>query len=149
MFMVLESKEEHASNKKERSCILKKIYMALNNAFKPAQTEEVHTVVTGRDEMYESFNVDKYKIVCTLDKHTCSICGDLDGQVFNAKDRKVGVNAPPFHQDCRCVDVPHCPNMKDGERIARDAQGNNYYVSATMNYNQWKKSLITDEKESS
>ena len=28
---------------------------------------------------------------------TCSVCGKLDGKVFNLKDAKTGVNYPPLH----------------------------------------------------
>lgn len=141
------SNDEPISDKKERICLRKKLSAILRNALKPVKVEEEHTI-TERDEMYEDFNVEKYKIVCTLDMETCSICGDLDGQVFDTKDRKVGVNAPPFHKDCRCVDVPYFDDFKLGGRIARNAQGKSYYLPYHMNYNEWKKSLKTDDEES-
>ncbi len=148
--MIMESKpvEEHIPEKKEKICFCKKISMILRNAFKPVHTEEEQIVVTAHDEMYEDLNVEKYEIISTLDKETCSICGDFDGRIFDTKDREEGVNAPPFHKDCRCVDVPYNEHLTPGERIARDAQGKNYYVPSNMNYNQWKKSLIIDDDES-
>ena len=46
---------------------------------------------------YDELDIDKYKILATLDKRTSEICQKLDGEVFNVKDAVIGVNMPPFH----------------------------------------------------
>jgi len=42
------------------------------------------------------------QISAILDKHTCELCEDLDGEEVQIKNAKVGVNIPPFHPNDRC-----------------------------------------------
>lgn len=120
---------------------------SLYNASRLIQTEEAHMATMARDECYNELGVDRYRIVCTLDERTCPICGDYDRKVFNNPDRQEGVNCPPFHPHCRCVDAPYYDDMEPGERIARDADGEIYRVPQDMSYNEWKGKLIPDEKQ--
>ena len=32
----------------------------------------------------------------------CEICAELNGKHFAISDFKIGVNAPPMHEGCRC-----------------------------------------------
>lgn len=120
---------------------------SLYNASRLIQTEEAHMATMARDECYNELGVDRYRIVCTLDERTCPICGDYDRKVFNNPDRQEGVNCPPFHPHCRCVDAPYYDDMEPGERIARDADGEIYRVPQDMSYNEWKGKLIPDKEE--
>lgn len=62
------------------------------------------------------------------------------------KDYEVGVTAPPFHVYCRSCT---CPYFDDnyGERAARNADGDTYYVPSDMTYNNWKKSFVDGKPE--
>ena len=96
------------------------------------------------EEMHKSLGVEKYKVLATLDKGTCSVCGDMDGKVFDLSESKAGVTAPPFCERCRCTAVPYFVGDEElvGERIARDpATGKNYYVDRHMVYNTWKETV--------
>ena len=52
-----------------------------------------------------------------------------------------GVTVPPFHPHCRGTTCPHIDD-KDGERIARNADGEVYHVPANMNYKTWKATFV-------
>jgi SPP1 gp7 family putative phage head morphogenesis protein len=40
--------------------------------------------------------------ISIADSRACSMCKALNGERFKIKDRKAGVNFPPFHSWCRC-----------------------------------------------
>lgn len=85
--------------------------------------------------------VEKYQILATLDNRTSEICRDMDGKVFNVKDREVAVNMPPFHVRCRTTTIPYFDD-EDYEgltRIARGGDNKTYYVPANMTYREWEK----------
>lgn len=48
----------------------------------------------------------KYRFMA-IGQKPCPICQDLDGQVFQVKDMKPGVNAPPMHPNCHCTTAPY------------------------------------------
>ena len=77
---------------------------------------------------------EKIEILETLDSHTCEICQPLDGTVIPLAQYEPGVTVPPFHPNCRGTTCPHFADM-DGERAARNAEGQVYYVPANMTYN--------------
>lgn len=90
----------------------------------------------------DALGAEKYRILGTLDFETCSKCGKMDGKVFDLKDYKPGVNAPPFHNDCRCTIILYLEDEDIwgvGERAARDKDGNTYYVPGNMTYSKWRK----------
>lgn len=51
-------------------------------------------------DSYKKLGVEKYEIAATLDLKTSQICRDMDGRVFEYKDYKIGITAPPFHPNC-------------------------------------------------
>lgn len=55
----------------------------------------------------EDLNVKKYEILAAMDNQTCSKCKKMNGKVFDIKDYKPEVTAPPFCKKCRCTVVPH------------------------------------------
>lgn len=94
---------------------------------------------------FNDLDVEKVEIVATLDSHTSTICQDMDGQTVDMKDYEPGVTVPPFHVFCRSVTVPYFDdNFGGGERAARDADGNTYYVPDDMTYKEWKKRYVKD-----
>ena len=50
---------------------------------------------------YEEMDVDKYVFMATLDTRTSTKCQEMDGEVIPLAERKVGVNFPPLHPNCR------------------------------------------------
>ncbi len=106
-------------------------------------TESAYFSSVAQKDMFNELDVEKYQIVATLDNRTSEICSELDGKVFDMKDYEAGVTAPPFHPNCRTTTIPYFDDWEelgvDPERIARDEEGNNYYVPADMTYKEWKK----------
>lgn len=111
---------------------------ALYAARRLVMTESAAFASDAQKEVYADLDVEAYKILATLDKHTSEICRKLDGKVVNIEDYKVGATAPPFHACCRTVTVPHFDDeFESGKRAARGADGKVYYVSADLTYKEW------------
>ena len=93
-------------------------------------------------ECYKDLDVEMVEIIETLDSHTCSICGGLDGKVIPISQYEPGVTVPPFHPNCRGTTAPAIDPKYAGERAARNADGNVYYVPANMKYADWVQTFV-------
>lgn len=109
-------------------------------------TETTYFNAVATKECYKDLDVEMVEIIETLDSHTCSICGGLDGTVIPISQYEPGVTVPPFHPNCRGTTCPHYDDM-DGERAARTADGKVYYVPANMKYTDWKKAFVDGVKD--
>ena len=83
--------------KETSRALSKRLDADLKNCIRLINTEHSYFMETASQKAYDELDIDKYKILATLDKRTSKICQDLDGEVFNVKDAIVGVNMPPFH----------------------------------------------------
>lgn len=83
--------------KETSKALSKRLDADLKNCIRLIHTEHGYSMETASQKAYDELDIDKYKILATLDKRTSKICQDLDGEVFNVKDAIVGVNMPPFH----------------------------------------------------
>lgn len=92
-------------------------------------------------QSYKDLGVERVEILETLDSSTCEICRPLDGKVIPLAQYEPGVTVPPFHPNCRGTT---CPAVDDqtGQRAARNADGEVYYVPANMTYSQWEKAFV-------
>lgn len=113
-----------------------------NRAVALVQTESAYFANAAQQDSFKEIGVDKLEIVGTLDGHTCSTCGAMDGKVIDGSDAKPGITTPPYHTRCRCCTAP-AVDEKIGQRIARTLDGKNYEVPADMTYIQWHKKYIT------
>lgn len=126
-----------------------KITDAIKNRFNVSHYQAgrlVHTETTyfnavSTKQAYQDLGVEKVEILETLDSHTCEICHPLDEMVIPLAQYEPGVTVPPFHPNCRGTTCPYFDDM-DGERAARNADGDVYYVPANMTYTQWKKEFV-------
>ncbi|KYG89004.1 hypothetical protein A0U40_13330 [[Bacillus] sp. KCTC 13219] len=109
-------------------------------------TESAFFNAAAQKEAFDELDVDKYEVVATLDFKTSSICQEMDGKVFKQKDFMPGVTAHPFHPNCRSLEVPFFDDNY-GQRIARDLDGETYYVSSDMKYNDWYQTQIEKHGE--
>lgn len=99
---------------------------------------------------YQELGIKKYQILATLDNKTSLICQDMDHKVFDIKDYRVGMTAPPFHPYCRTTTIPYFEDeFTIGEqRAAKDEEtGKTYYVPASMSYQEWKQIFVNKKKE--
>lgn len=105
-------------------------------------TEMGHIAEVATADAYKEEGVEKYQYLATLESHTCEECAHLDGQIFDLKDRKDGVNYPLIHPYCRCTTVPYIEGLPDKRtRWSRDPEtGKGTYVD-NMTFDQWKKAI--------
>ena len=106
-----------------------------------AHTETTYFNGVANLEVYRDLGIEEIEILETLDRHTCEICGALDGKVIPLSQYEPGVTVPPFHPNCRGTTCPHYADMK-GERAARNADGEVYYVPSDMNYQKWLETFM-------
>ena len=83
--------------KETSKALSKRLDADLKNCIRLIHTEHSYFMEIASQKAYDELDIDKYKILATLDKRTSKICQDLDGEVFNVKDAVIGVNMPPFH----------------------------------------------------
>ena len=86
--------------------------------------------------------VEEYEIIGTLDSTTCALCGSMDGEKGRVSDFSASVSVPLFHPMCRCTTVPYFADDTDGELIARDKDGEIYYVPEDMKYEDWNEKYM-------
>lgn len=128
------------------SQIASKMNVSKANAGRLVMTESAYFSSTAQKECFKELDVERYEIVATLDGHTSDICQEMDGKVFKMSEYEEGVTAPPFHVNCRSCTAPYFDDeFAKGERIARDEEGDTYYVSADMTYKEWKKKYVKSE----
>ncbi|WP_455256727.1 minor capsid protein [Peptoniphilus asaccharolyticus] len=119
-----------------------------NHAEALLHTESARIAEEARFDNYKDLGVEKYIIVATLDHKTSSICRNMDGKVFLVKDKKVGVNYPPFHVRCRTTTAPYdLDEHSIGERAARDKNGKTIYVPKDMTYKEFYKKYIEADED--
>ena len=115
--------------------------VSFENARKLAETETAYVQEAARMNTWTKLDVERYKLVATLDSKTSSICRHMDGKVFNRKDAKAGVTMPPFHCYCRTTSIPYIKGITDDEdstRVARDPEtGKTTRVKGDLTYEKW------------
>lgn len=91
---------------------------------------------------YLESNILEYQFLATLDTRTCPVCGKLDGKIFSVKDKKIGVNCPPMHKECRCTTISVVDRSlidKTQRSAIAPATGKPIKVPASMTWKEWKK----------
>lgn len=125
----------------------KKLDVSKTAAGRLVMTESAAFASRAQEDCFKELGVEEYEIVATLDSHTSEICQDMDGKVFKMSEREIGLNAPPFHVNCRTTTVPYFNDewSKNTERAARNEDGDTYYVPDDMTYEEWKKEFVKDD----
>lgn len=126
------------SVKEASKALSKRLDVDLKNCIRLIHTEHSYFIGESTAKAYNELGVEKYQFVATLDKRTSEICQNLDGKVFDLKDRVVGVNASPLHVNCRSCEIPYIDNNYS-TRFARDNKGKRIEVSNSMTYEEWAK----------
>ena len=133
------------SSKKVAQRVATRMNASYKNAVRLVQTEHSYCMNEASKYTYEDLNIEKYEFLATLDRRTCSVCGKLDGKVFNSKDAITGLNYPPLHPNDRCTTVPYYEDDEDDTRFARDKDGKRIEVPANMTYEEWAKKYINKD----
>lgn len=125
------------------SAISKQFDVSRAKAGRLVMTESAYFSSAGQKDCYKALDVERYKIVASFDKDTCSLCADMDGKVFKMPEYQVGLTAPPFHPWCRCCTCPYFEDMDGvGERWTRDEDGSTHKIPANISFDNWKKGFV-------
>lgn len=121
--------------------IQKRFNVSFSNARRLVETETAYVQEKGMLDTYEALDVEQYQILAVLDMKTSDICRHLDKKVFDKKDAKPGITAPPFHCYCRSTTTPYIDGITDGTgdtRAARDpVTGKTVFVESDLSYEAW------------
>ena len=125
----------------------KRMKVSRYNAGRLIMTESSAIYSASQKDAFKELDVERYEFVATLDSHTSETCRNMDGKIFDMKDYKVGVTAPPLHCFCRSVTVPYYEDNLGsiGERAARGADGKTYHVPANITYKEWEDTFVVDK----
>ena len=133
------------------SAMSKKLDVSKTAAGRLVMTESAAFASRAQEDCFKELDVEEYEIVATLDSHTSEICQDMDGKVFKMSERQIGVNAPPFHVNCRTTTAPHFDDWEelgiDRERVARNDKGDKYFVDGNMTYKEWEKQYVNKDAD--
>lgn len=111
-------------------------------------TESAYMSEEARKEAFKDLGVEEYIIVATLDMKTSEICREMDGKVFRMEDRKVGVNAPPFHPNCRTTISPYYDYLHGTDtRAARNKEGKTIRIPDNMTYKDWYNKYVRTDPD--
>nr|DAM62204.1 MAG TPA: minor capsid protein [Caudoviricetes sp.] len=122
----------------------RKLDVSKQNAGRLVMTEQAAFGNAAQHDCFKALDVEQFEVVETLDSHTCSLCGSMDGKHFPMSQFEVGMTAPPFHPNCRGCTCPYFDDEFDsvGKRAARGESGKTYYVPSDMTYKEWQKSFV-------
>lgn len=128
----------------------RKLDVSKQNAGRLVMTEQAAFGNAAQHDCFKALDVEQFEVVETLDSHTCSLCGSMDGKHFPMSQFEVGMTAPPFHPNCRGCTCPHFDDEFDsaGKRAARGENGKTYYVPSDMTYKEWQKSFVNGDDKS-
>ena len=129
----------------------KKLDVSKTAAGRLVMTESAAFASRAQEDCFKELDVEEYEIVATLDSHTSEICQDMDGKVFKMSERQIGVNAPPFHVNCRTTTAPHFDDWEelgiDRERVARNDKGEKYFVDGNTTYKEWEEQYVNKDAD--
>lgn len=92
---------------------------------------------------YRDAGMEKYEILATLDMRTSDICRYQDGKVYNVKDYKLGMNAPPFHVRCRTTTIPY---FDESEYVNGEKRQSMNGLVDSVSYEEWYNKHIRGHK---
>ncbi|MCY6958855.1 minor capsid protein [Clostridium brassicae] len=134
---------------KTSKIIANKMNVGIGRARRLVNTESAYIASKATFDSYSKSGVVKqYEILATLDLRTSKICRFMDGKIFKVDEKEIGINAPPFHPNCRTTTIAYFPDAVDEERIARDpVTSKNKYVPGNMKYEDWYKENVTNNRK--
>lgn len=106
-------------------------------------TESAFFASASRKQCFNDLWVEQYINIATLDSKTSEECIEIDGKIFDMKDYKIGVTAPPYHIRCRTTTAPYFKDAFEfGERAARNTGGKTYYIPSNITYKEWLEKYV-------
>lgn len=118
--------------------LAKRMNVSKSRAITLINTESAYITNKATIDSYKNSGVVKeYEILSTLDNRTSQICRSMDGKIFKLSEMQPGVNAPPFHPNCRTTTIAYFSDAEDETSIARDGEGQSYSIDGNMTYTEW------------
>lgn len=111
------------------------------------RTEVNHIYNAASNDSYSEGGIEEYQILAVLDKRTSKICREQDGKRYKVKDMVPGVNAPPFHPNCRTTTIPMVSYNRLVTRAARDESGKTVSVPGNLSYEDWKIAYVDNDND--
>ena len=113
-------------------------------AYRLLYNEAGHAAERAKIKAYQDDGIEEYEISASLDKSTCSECGQMDSKHFKVSEAVEGENYPLFHVNCRCTTVPYLPGLTEANatRMARDPATGKSVRVANQSYKEWKKKYV-------
>lgn len=109
-----------------------------SNAGRLVMTESAFFASASRKQCFNELWIEQYINIATLDSKTSEECIEIDGKIYDMKDYKIGVTAPPYHIRCRTTTAPYFKDEYEfGERAARNTGGKTYYIPSNITYKEW------------
>ena len=114
-----------------KKLLMERFNVSYNRASTIVRTETANIQVQAAKDRYQNYGIKEYEILVKEDKRTCDVCAALKGKRYKLSDMKIGVNAPPFHPNCRDDIIPVVKTAEEEKQevIARanaDIEKNNY-----------------------
>lgn len=116
-------------------------------------TETAAVNAKATQDSYEKLGVKQYQILATLDLRTSDICRSMDSKIFDYKDYRIGITAPPFHPNCRSDTVPYFGDEFEKEidqgigRMARDPKTGKSEPVENLTYEDWYKKYVVENND--
>lgn len=105
-------------------------------------TENAFFASQGNQRALKNCGVKQFTISATLDRKTCDDCGSREDEKIPMSSWEIGVTAPPFHPNCRCVATPVLDSDYEDlfEGATRTTRGNDGKTRKieNMTYVEWK-----------
>ena len=141
---------------KSQDEVIRTVAKNMNRSFRGAatlvQTETASILTQAARDSYSRYGLEEYQLSATLDLKTSEICQEMDRKHFPMKDMKQGINAPPFHPNCRTAIMPYFGDdlqerMKaEVGRMARDPVTGKSVRVGDLSYKEWYNKYVQDAK---
>lgn len=140
---------------KSQDEVIRTVAKNMNRSFRGAatlvQTETASILTQAARDSYSRYGVEEYQLSATLDLKTSEICQEMDRKHFPIKDMKQGINAPPFHPNCRTAIMPYFGDdlqkrMKaEVGRMARDPVTGKSVRVGDLSYKEWYNKYVKEQ----
>lgn len=111
---------------------------AKRNASRLVQSEQAYFSTVSKMKSYEDLEVERYQNITTFDLKVSEKCKSMDKKIFKLSEMEIGVNAPPYHANCRTTTSPVLgKRYVISTRAARDKDGKTIQIPEDMTYQEW------------
>lgn len=142
---------------KSQDEVIRTVAKNMNRSFRGAatlvQTETASILTQAARDSYTRYGLEEYQLSATLDMKTSEICQEMDRKHFPVKDMQQGINAPPFHPNCRTAIMPYFGDdlqkrmQAEVGRMARDPVTGKSVRVGDLSYKEWYNKYVQESPE--